>query len=241
VRLTVLGSHGTWPRAGGAASGYLLSRDGFHVWLDAGTGTLAKMQEHVDPFRLGAVIVSHRHFDHFLDLYPYFFARWSEGHPPLPLYAPPGMFRHAMQIEDGLPLGFTSTEVEPGQSFEVGPFRVETALMRHPVPTLGMRFSADGTSFAYSADTGPSDELVALARDADLLLEEATFLGRENPAPDFHLTAGEAGEHAARAGAGTAVLTHIRPLNDRDEVLEQASATYDGELSVAREGMEVEV
>src|SRR5205814_2160189 len=68
VKLTVLGSHGTWPRAGGAASGYLLSQDGFHLWLDAGTGTLAKLQEHVDPFGLGAVVVSHRHFDHFLDL-----------------------------------------------------------------------------------------------------------------------------------------------------------------------------
>jgi ribonuclease BN (tRNA processing enzyme) len=241
MKLTVLGSHGTWPRAGGAASGYLLSEDGFHLWLDAGTGTLAKLQEHVDPFDLGAVIVSHRHFDHFLDLYPYFFARWSEGHPPLPLYGPPGMFEHAMQIEDGLAMGFEWHPVDLGEVFEVGPFRVGTAPMRHPVPTLGMRFGANGTAFAYSADTGPSDELVKLARDADVLLTEATFVGAENPAPDFHLTAGEAGEHAARARAGRTVLTHIRPLNDRSDVLEQASGHYDGELHVAVEGMEVRV
>jgi ribonuclease BN (tRNA processing enzyme) len=239
VKVTVLGSHGTWPRAGGAASGYLLSHEGFHVWVDAGTGTLAKLQEHVDPFEVGAVIVSHRHFDHFLDLYPYFFARWSEGHGTVPLYAPPGMFEHAMQIEDGLALAFDAHAVEPGGSFEVGPFRVRTRAMRHPVPTLGMRFTANGSSLAYSADTGPTEELVAIARDADVLLSEATFMGPDNPAPDFHLTAAEAGEHAARAAAGRTILTHIRPLNDRDDVFEQASAAYDGDLVLAEEGLEV--
>lgn len=240
MRITVLGSHGTWPRAGGAASGYLLSEGGFQVWLDAGTGTLARLQEHVDPFEVDAVIVSHRHFDHFLDLYPYFFARWSEGRPRLPLYAPPGMFEHAMKIEESLGLAFEPRDIPPGTSFEVGPFRVESAPMRHPVPTLGMRFSSNGTAFAYSADTGPSDELVRLARDADLLLSEATFLGPENPAPDYHLTASEAGEHAARARVGRAVLTHIRPLNDRDAVREEASRPFDGDLAVAEEGMVVE-
>jgi len=240
VRITVLGSHGTWPRAGGAASGYLLSQGDFHVWLDAGTGTLAKLQEHVDVFAIDAVVISHRHFDHFLDLYPYFFARWSEGHPRLPLYAPPGMFEHAMKLEDQLPLAFDPHDVDPGGDFEVGPFRVHTAPMRHPVPTLGMRFTSNGTAFAYSADTGPSEELVGLARGADVLLSEATFLGPENPAPDFHLTAGQAGDHAARAGVGRAVLTHIRPLNDRDAVRQEASAAFDGGIDLALEGMVVQ-
>lgn len=239
MKLTILGSHGTWPRPGGAASGYLLTHDGFSLWLDAGTGTLANLQEQVDPFELGAVVVSHRHFDHFLDLYPYSFARWSEGHPPVPLYAPPGMFEHAMRIEDTLSKGLEPHEVEPGSTFEVGPFRVATAPMRHPVPTLGMRFHANGSALAYSADTGPSDALVDLARDADVLLEEATLLGRENRQPDLHLTAREAGEHAARAGVGRTILTHIRPLNDRDAVLEEAAATFPGELAVAEEGAEV--
>src|SRR5437899_13048616 len=98
------------------------------------------------------------------------------------------MCEHALQLEPELAGAFDAHVVELGSGFEVGPFSIRTAPMRHPVPTLGMRIEAGGTARAYSADTGPTEELVRLATGADLLLCEATWLAVPPAAGPFHLT-----------------------------------------------------
>jgi ribonuclease BN (tRNA processing enzyme) len=240
VDLVVLGAGGGWATAGGAASGYLIRHDGFNVWVDQGNGTLANLQRYVGFMDVHAVVVSHRHFDHFLDLYPFYLARWFRTERrPVPLYAPPGMFDHALQLEPDLVNAFVSTVVEPGQPFETGPFRVATAPMRHPVPTLGMRFQADGASLVYSADTGPNDELVDLAHGCDVLLAEATWMELPPGAQPMHMTPQEAGEIGRRAEAGRLVLSHVWPTNPMDRVRELASSAFGGPVTVATVGLEV--
>ena len=244
MRLTVLGTGGGWARRDGAASGYLLQEDGFNVWLEAGTGTMANLQRHLDLLDIHAVIVSHQHFDHFLDLYPYFLSRQygrTEVPPPLPLYAPPGMLDHARSLEPELGNAFDLTEVVPGEDFAVGPFTVRTAPMVHPVPTLGMRFETDGVAFAYSADTAPTEGLDRVARGADVLLSEATWLEPRPQAPPMHMTAAEAGERATAAGARRLVLTHIWPTLDLGEMVHRASEAFDGPVEAAVEGMRVDL
>ena len=241
MQLTILGSGGGWPRPGLAASGYLLRHEGFVLWLDAGTGTLANLQEHVELLDVDAVVVSHRHFDHFLDLYPYFLALWFDQRRThsIPLFAPPGMFEHAVQLEENLFEVFESRVVGPGDRRQIGPFDLRTAPMAHPVPTLGMRFEADGASLAYSADTGPSQELIQLAHGADLLLSEATWLRRPPDVPmALHMTAQEAGEHARRAQVGALMLTHIWPANDRSVAVEEADRGFGSDpVLIADEGL----
>jgi ribonuclease BN (tRNA processing enzyme) len=242
VELVVLGAGGGWARAGGAASGYLLRHEGFDLWIDAGTGTMANLQEHTGLRDVGAVVVSHRHFDHFLDLYPFYLAlRYGKDRRSgIPLFAPPGMFEHALQLEGDLGSVFDHRVVEPGATFEAGPFAVRTKPMAHPVPTLGMRISADEVSMAYSADTEPTDRLVELARGTDLLLSEATWLHPKPKIEGMHMTAVEAGELAARAGVDRLLLTHIWPTNDRAVVREQvASSGFEGSVEEASEGMRV--
>jgi ribonuclease BN (tRNA processing enzyme) len=240
MELVVLGAGGGWAGPGGAACGYLLSAEGFRLWVDLGTGTMANLQEHAELTDVDAVAVSHRHFDHFLDVYPFYLARWyGTGRAPIPLFAPPGMFEHALQIEPGLPTAFASTVVEPGRDIDAGPFRVRTAAMRHPVPTLGMRFELDGEALAYSADTGPTDELVRLAEGADVLLAEATWIDTPPWADPVHMTASETGEIARRAGVGRLVVTHVWPTNPKATVAERTAEAFGGPVELAAEGMKI--
>ena len=245
MELVVLGWGGGWPPAGGAACGYLVRHEGFCLWLDAGTGTMANLQRFVDLDAVDAIAISHRHFDHFLDLYPYFLSRWlarDRPRPPtLPLFAPPGMFEHALQLEPELGQAFDLSVIEPGDGFQAGPLQIQTAGMRHPVPTLGMRIETDDSVLAYSADTGPTDELVRLAKDANVLLCEATFLDPGEGSPDIHLSASEAAGHAAQAGAAKLILTHVWPTHDRNAVEERARSAYRGDAVVANDGLRVTV
>jgi ribonuclease BN (tRNA processing enzyme) len=240
VELTVLGVGGGWAKPGHAACGYLVRHDGFNLWVDLGTGTMANLQEHVELLDVHAVVVSHRHFDHFLDVYPFYLARWyGTGGATIPLFAPPGMFEHALKLEQDLPSAFATTVVGPGQEFHTGPFVVKTAPMRHPVPTLGMRFEVDGQVLAYSADTGPTDELVRLAEGAGVLLAEATWIEMPSWGDPIHMTASEAGDIGKRAGVGMLVLTHVWPANPMDVVRERAGEAFGQEVTLAVEGMTV--
>jgi ribonuclease BN (tRNA processing enzyme) len=240
VELVVLGSGGGWARPGGAACGYLVRHGGFNLWVDLGTGTMANIQRHIGLGDVHAVAVSHRHFDHFLDLYPFYLAEWyTAEREPIPLFVPPEMFEHAAQLEPDLRQGFDVAVVTPGETFEAGPIVVRTARMNHPVPTLGMRFEADGAVLVYSADTGPCQELIDLATGAQVLLSEATWIDRPEWAEEIHLTATQAGDHAARAQAGHLVLTHIWPSYDVAVSQERASQSFGAPVQIAKEHMRI--
>ena len=132
---------------------------------------------------------------------------------------------------------FGFCDLEPGTT-EIGPFRITADHVNHPVETFGFRVEHAGWRLAYSGDTGESDALVRLAEGADLLLCEASlFLDGPRNKPNLHLTARQAAEHAARAGVGQLLLTHLVPWNDRDLTLAEASRAYRGPLSLAAPGL----
>jgi ribonuclease BN (tRNA processing enzyme) len=249
VELTVLGAHGTWPGAGGATSGLLVRDEGYVLWIDAGSGTLANLQKHVDLYDVDAVLLSHSHPDHVSDLYGYFFARLfgPERQPKIPLLAAPKVIERMSPLlgdADGtmkLAQAFDILEVEPGEEHHLGPFRIATAPMRHSVPTIGMRVESATGTLAYSADTGPTDELVNLAKGAGLLVVEASWQDGGEGQPPIHLTAREAGEAAAKAGVARAVLTHLRPYRDADRSREQAAESFDGQIEAGRDNQTIEV
>lgn len=249
MELTILGAHGTWPGAGGATSGLLVRHEGFSVWIDAGSGTLANLQRHIDLYDVGAVVISHSHPDHVSDIYAYFYSRLfgPEPQPKIPLFVAPKVVERVNPLltddsaEMRLAEAFDIVVVEPGAEHHVGPFRMATAPMRHSVPTIGVRLEADGAAMAYSADTGPTSEVEALASGADVFVAEASWQGERGDQPPIHLTATEAGEAGARAGAGRLTLTHIRPYMDVDLSKEEAAMAFDGDLVIARDNDTMEV
>ena len=206
------------------------------------------MGEH-QPLDVDAVSISHMHGDHFLDLITYTYARryHPSGQPDcLPVYGPSDVADHVASafgrpVKELLDSVYEFRPWSCAEPVEIGPFRMERMLVNHPVETYAMRISAGGRTLAYSADTGVCDDLVTLARNADVFLCEASYLeGDDNP-PDIHLTGKEAGEHAKRADVGRLVLTHLVPWGDADRTLAEATAAYDGDLSVAAQGRVIDI
>jgi ribonuclease BN (tRNA processing enzyme) len=250
MRLTIIGCSGSFPGPESPASSYLLEADGFRLVLDLGNGALGVLQRHADLYGIDAVALSHLHADHCLDMCGYWVARrYAPGgpRPAIPCYAPDRAAERltlAYGLEPdpgpGMADAFTFHTLTPGTR-PIGPFQVTTARMNHPVETYGFRIEHGGRVLAYSADTGPSDALVELARNADLLLCEATFPDEPDLRPNLHLSGRQAGEHAARAGARHLVLTHLAPGNDKQRSYAEAEAAFGGPISLAASGQTFEL
>jgi ribonuclease BN (tRNA processing enzyme) len=249
VRLTVIGCSGSFPGPDGPASCYLLEADGFRLLLDVGNGAIGALQRHARLDSIDAVCLSHLHADHCLDMCPFWVARMFGPGGPLrriPVYGPEGTARRLAQAygqddHPGMTEAFDFRTLAPGTR-QIGPFRMTLAHMNHPVETFGFRVEHEGRSVAYSADTGTCPALVDLARGADMLLCEASFLSGLGPMPDMHLTASQAVQHAAAAGVGRLVLTHLVPWNDQARTLEEAGTVpFGGPISLAVPGQVLDV
>lgn len=248
MEVTVLGTSAAWPGAGRAASGLLVREGDTAVALDLGTGTLSNLQLEVPHERLDAVAITHRHLDHCLDLSPLTVARVfnPEPLPPLPFFAPNGVFDRVAALENEeqrrqMRALFDVRDLEGGDTFEVGPFRITTRALPHSAPNLGFRVEAGGAALAYTGDTGPSEEIEALAKGVDMLVSEASWEDEDGILVEGHLTARQAAEHAAAAGSGTLVLTHFWPTVDRARAAELAAGVFDGQVVVAEERSTIRV
>lgn len=242
MELIVLGASGTYPTRHMPCSGYLLKHEGFTIWMDAGNGTLAALQEHVDIDELDAVYISHTHPDHCADLYPFYFRMLITGRR-VPFYTPPGA-RDRLATLSGSPEMFASvpiwTELAPGDSAQVGPFTLKTWEARHSVPTNIVRATAGGRTLTYSGDTAPCDDLVEAAEGADVFLCESSWLTPQGGGA-IHSTAEQAGAAASAARAKRLILTHVWPHLDHAVVREMASDAYGAaaELAIETKGTEV--
>lgn len=241
MRLTVLGCAGTFPGPDSPCSSYLVEYGGFRLLMDVGNGSIGALQRHADLVDVDAVFVSHLHGDHFLDLVPYAYVRRHHPRAPLPrlpVHGPAGTgsrLAAAGGSSDDMPRNvYDISPLTPGCR-EIGPFRATLVRMPHPVECYGIRLTVGGRTLAYSADTGPGQPLLELARDADVLLCEAAF-GSRNGSPDLHLTGRQAGEHAAAAGAGRLLLTHLVAWDDEERTCAEAAAAYDGRLDSVASG-----
>ena len=248
MELTVLGSAGTWPPAGGATCGFLVSHEGTVIWLDAGTGTFANLQRHIEVRALDAIVITHGHPDHFVDVVPAFYARHygGFGDPGLPFYSPEG-FTNLLSLlvsEDGrnvMAETYAFSTARAGDRFRVGSLDIRAFEMSHVgVNALGYRIEAGGVVLAYTGDTGPCDAAVEMAREADVLLAEATYQDSSNLLP-FHLSARQAAEHAKAADVGRLLLTHILPTLDPAVSLAEARSAFDGPVEIAEQGMVTEI
>lgn len=256
----MLGKSPAYTDAGGACSGYLVEDEGCVVLLDCGNGVFGKLRRFVDYCAVDAVVISHLHADHFLDLVPYSYGliyaprqqpvpvdRWpGTPNPARPtLHAPAGakdVFRQvtgAWGDEELILKAFDVREYDTRDELELGGLRVRFHQVPHFHPnTNAVEFTSTqtGSRLVYGADHAPTGELVDFARDADLLLIEATLPRPERDGVRGHITPEEAGDHARRANVRQAVLVHISDELDRLWAEECATRAFGAPVPVANEG-----
>ncbi|HEX7472521.1 MAG TPA: MBL fold metallo-hydrolase [Candidatus Limnocylindrales bacterium] len=251
MRLTVIGCGPAAPQADTPASGLLVESGPTAILLDCGYGVVGRLRAVADPLGLTGVIIGHLHADHALDLAA---LRYLHPWPGLPagrptVWLPPGgrahltalagvMSERASFFDDA----FDVREYQDGQPFRLGGLAITPHATQHYVPAFAMSVrDPDGTQIVYCGDSGPTDRLVEIGRDADLLIEEATLASAAEDEPRRgHSTAGEAIAIAVRADAARLLLTHF-PSARRPDLVAIAARTAAIPVEVAHPGLRLEV
>lgn len=260
-RLTVVGCAGSYPGPDSPASCYLLEAEGpdadapggtrtWRVLVDLGNGALGALQRHADPLGIDAVLLSHLHADHCLDLCGYYVMRKyhpTGTQPRIPVWGPDGTAdrlarAYDLPLDPGMNEEFDFREYPAEHApLRIGPFTVEAHEAYHPVTAFALRVTAGGRTLAYSGDTAPCRGLDHAAAGADLLLAEAAFRSVDENPPGVHLTGADAGRIATRAGAGRLVLTHVPAWFDPADARAEAVQHFSGPTNVAVAGASYDV
>ena len=148
----------------------------------------------------------------------------------LPVYATAGTIRLASPFCDDQTFAWTT--ISQATEATVGDLHLRFDRTDHPVETLAVWASCGDASILYSADSGPDWSARAFDGRPDLALLEATFDHEQTR--HLHMTAAQAGEHAAAVGAGRLVLTHVLPGVDPEGQRTAAEATFGKRVEMAQ-------
>jgi ribonuclease BN (tRNA processing enzyme) len=223
--VTVLGCSGSYNSAGSPCSGYLVRAGGKNLWLDCGNGTLTNLQRHIDPAAVDAIVVTHSHPDHCVDLFGmHVLATYGLERAGIPVIAAPDVEACMRPLARSWKSTFDWQEVGDGDRTEIGGMQLHFLRTDHPVPTLAVEMRAAGKRFVYTADTGPTWSPEAFEPGADLLLSEAS---------DIHISAKQAGTFARDARAQRLVLTHLWPTVDRALAQAEGSDAFGDAVALA--------
>ena len=238
IKITIIGWRGAYPGPGEATSGYLLQSGDLNLLIDCGSGVLSRLQQYISLDAIDAVILSHYHADHVADMHCLQYAArvsMDLGTRDAPL----SIYGHAEDpYFDTLNYHNYSRAhaIDTETALHVGGLTLTFVRNVHLAPCFSMRIEKDDQIVTYISDTEWTDPLVDAARDADLLICEASLYNAYQGVVPGHLTAGEAGEIARQANVGRLILSHLPHFGNHEDLLNQAAAVYHGPVELARTG-----
>jgi ribonuclease BN (tRNA processing enzyme) len=254
MRLTILGRSPASPNPGEACAGYLIEGGGGRVLVDIGPGVVAQLLRRHHPEELSAVVVSHMHADHMLDLVTLRYVFPWRGIPRdqrLRVVMPPGSADQVLDLARGAGSArhfedaFRLSEHDGSTPISFGGLSLTPIETEHFIPCWGFRAEADARLLGYTADTGPGDAVVRIADGADLFLSEATLRSVDEdaqpPERRGHLLPEEAGEGARQGGAKRLMLTHLPVDGDGSWARTAASDAFGAEAEIAEPSRAYEI
>ena len=239
MELVILGAGPSYSNLPGAVGAAYLVREGDDaILLDLGHGAFARLAGAIEPSTIDAVMISHLHPDHFVDLVALrHYLRW-EFTPSrrLRVVGPAGLDGRldALHAEPGFSAEVLDVEalVDSG-SYDVGELVVAAARIFHTDDSYAFRVShaADGVGLVYSGDCGRAEDLDVLVRPGDALLVEVSFGPGPVTSGAAHLDGPAVGTLAARTGAGRVLLTHLQMGFDERATVDSVRSAYDGPVT----------
>ncbi|WP_249870151.1 MBL fold metallo-hydrolase [Oceanobacillus saliphilus] len=239
MKLTVIGFWGGYPARDGATSSYLIEKNNFSLLIDAGSGSLSKLQKYKELAELDAVVVSHYHHDHVADIGVLQYAKLIEyyvkgSEKVLPIYG------HTKDEKEFETLNHQYTKAlpyNPEQELQVGPFTIQFLETVHPVPCYGMRITDGESVIVYTADTSYKDEWSRFAENANLLITDCNYYAGQDGSNAGHMNSEEGAKIARDAGVETLILSHLPQYGELDQLAEEAAEYFKGTIRLAQEGL----
>ena len=246
LQLDVLGAGPAYTdRLGAAGASYLIRSGSTAVVLDLGQGSFPRLAATLEPSTVDAILISHLHPDHFIDLVALrHYLRWQfdpERH--VRVIAPEGLAQRIDSLHDEPGFTAATLDVEGIQNtFRIADLDFEAARVTHTRDSHAYRVSAGGSAgLVYSGDCGRAEDLEALIRPGDTLLCEVSF-GPGPVAPDaMHLDGPAVGSLAARTDVGRVLLTHLQMGFDQAATVASVEARFDGPIEFMEPGAQLRV
>lgn len=250
MELTVLGAGPAYTdRPGATGAAYLVRAAGTTLLLDLGQGSFPRLAAAIEPSAMHAVVISHLHADHFIDLVPLRHYLRYEFDPPrrVAVHGPAGLADRldALHAEPGFAAAVLDVKALAEGTVRVGGLEVEAKRVTHTDSSFGFRVTVAGlarrTGLVYSGDCGRADDLRPLIRPGDVLLSEVSF----GPGPVVpgaqHLDGPAVGELAAATSPGRVLLTHLQMAFDRDATIESVRRRFAGPVELVEPGFETKI
>ncbi|MDD7465029.1 MAG: MBL fold metallo-hydrolase [Actinomycetaceae bacterium] len=267
MKLTIIGCAGSMSGRDSAASSYLVQAMGpdpklgglertWSVTVDFGAGAMGQLLNYADPAMIDAMVMSHLHADHCVDIVGMqVYRRWyPEGAlSQIPVFSPGDGALRTRGIsgdaeDETYASEFDFRRVRAGDAVRIGPMQIEFFQALHTVPALGVRITGpsergdgDLAVITYTGDTDYCESEVQAAHEADALLSEAAFEEGRDTARGIHMTGLRAGELARDAHAKRLLLTHLQPWTDATTNVRDARSVFDGPVAAVRPGEVFEV
>jgi ribonuclease BN (tRNA processing enzyme) len=243
--LTVIGAGPAYTdRAGAVGAAYLVTHGDTRLLLDLGQGTFARLAGTVDPSALDAIVVSHLHPDHFVDLVPLrHYLRW-EFVPPrrMRLVGPRDLSRRldALHADEHFSSAAFDLEALDETTFHVGSLTITSGRVHHIPDSFAFRIAppGGGAGLVYTGDCGRATDVDPLVRPGDSLLSEVSFGPGPGDPGAAHLDGPSVGALAARTGVSRVLLTHLGMRLSKDATIESVCSEFNGPVELVEPGLE---
>lgn len=248
MRVKVLGTQAPYCRYGHNGPGYLVTlSNNKKILLDCGSGS-THMMTFPDDLQNLTVIISHRHGDHWADLFPLMYASYTyhEVYKVLDnkirVYIPSDM-NHVVRMEKFHWCEFIN--IYPDMEVSIDGTNVKFCKTIHAdnVDSYAVKIQDENKSLVYTGDISfeSKEKIVELARRSNMLISESTLLTSYGMAENnVHITAKQAARIAYEAGVGKLLLTHFKPEEDPDNYVSEAMEVFPNTLA-AIEGLKLSV
>jgi ribonuclease BN (tRNA processing enzyme) len=245
--LTVLGAGPAWSnRPGSSGAAYLVRAGATAILLDLGQGSFPRLADAIEPSSVDAVLISHLHPDHFIDLIPLRHYLAYQMVPPqrLRVVAPAGLAGRidALHDQPGFTLVALDCEPFPATPFAIGALTIEARRITHTANSHAVRLgTADGAGLVYSGDCGAAGDLAPLIRAGDTLLVEVSFGAGPVPTGALHLDAPAIAGLVHSTRPGRVLLTHLQMGLDREAPVRIVSDAMDGPVALVEPGDHIDL